>query len=132
MPTEQNLSRREREIMDILFALEEATVKQIQGEMNEPPTEMAIRRMLQILSEKGLLKRRKEGRAAVYAPKQSRKRAGTSALKKVLDTFFGGSLNEALSAHFSTKENISPDQLRELHELIRETRKQENKSKGRS
>lgn len=122
MAKPQELSRRERQIMDILFAEGEATVKVIQAKLPDAPTEMAIRRLLQILEEKGLLRRRKVGRAVAYSPKQSRERAGVSALKHVLETFFGGQVDQALAAHLSSKEEISPAELKRLQKLIREAR----------
>lgn len=125
MAKSKELSRRERQIMDILFAEGEATVKRIQAKLPDAPTEMAIRRLLQILEEKGLLRRRKEGRAVVYSPKQSRERAGVSALKHVLETFFGGQVDQALAAHLSSKEKISPAELKRLQKLIRDARDQD-------
>ena len=112
------LSRRERQIMDILFARGEATVRQIQDSLEDPPTVMAIRRMLQILEEKGHLKRRQEGREVVYGPRESRKTAGSNALRHVLDTFFGGAIDEALAAHFARKDEVSAEQLARLQEMI--------------
>lgn len=116
------LSRREREIMDILFAAGEATVRQIQTKMADPPTDMAVRRMLHILEEKNLLKRRKDGRKVIYAPRQSTKRAGINALRHVLDTFFRGSIDQALAAHLARKENVSSEQLSKLQQLIKDAR----------
>jgi predicted transcriptional regulator len=103
-PTE--LSRRERQIMDLVFALGEATVNQVAERLPDPPTPMAVRRMMHILEEKNFLVRRQEGREVVYRPAQSKVKAGESALQHVLDTFFGGALDEALAAHFSRKKTI--------------------------
>jgi len=114
----KTLSRRERQIMDIVFARGEATVRQIQEQLDDPPTDMAVRRMVQILEEKGFLKRRKEGRKVVYSPLESRKSAGASALQHVVDTFFGGAIDEALATHFARKEKVSPEQLSRLQEMI--------------
>ena len=113
-----NLSRRERQIMDILFARGEATVRQIQESLEDPPTVMAVRRMLHILEEKGHLKRHQEGREVVYGPRESRRSAGSKALKHVLDTFFSGAIDEAVAAHFARKEEVSPEQLARLQEMI--------------
>ena len=123
-----DLSRRERQIMDILFARGEATVKEIQEHLPEAPTEMAIRRMLKILEDKGFLKRRKAGRAVVYMPRQSKKSAGVKALRHVLDTFFGGAVGDALAAHLSTKQPISPDELKQIQELIKQAKQKEKES----
>jgi predicted transcriptional regulator len=120
-----HLSRRERQIMDVLFARGEATVLQIAEGLPDPPTPMAIRRMLHILVEKGHLKRRQEGREMVYTPREPRKRAGTNAFQNVLETFFRGSLEEALAAHLiSRKEKVSDEERDRLLKLIQESREQ--------
>ena len=118
-----HLSRRERQIMDIVFARGEATVRQIQAELPDPPTDMAVRRMLHILEEKRHLRRRKEGREVVYFASQSKLRAGASAFQHVLDTFFGGAVDEALAVHLAKKEAVSPEQLARMQELIKEATK---------
>jgi predicted transcriptional regulator len=119
-----DLSRRERQIMDILFTRGEATVRQIQADLPDPPTDMAVRRMLHILEDKGHLRRRREGREVVYRAKQSRQRAGVSALRHVLDTFFGGAVDEALAAHLAAKESVTAEQLARMQELIKQARRQ--------
>lgn len=119
------LSRRERQIMDALFARGEATVNQIAGALPDPPTSMAVRRMMHILEEKGHLRRREQGREIVYAPKESKDKAGRSAFEKVLETFFGGSLEEALAAHLlSRKDSVTKDERHRLVQLIEQTRKE--------
>ncbi len=118
MVDRNTMSRRERQIMDIIFARGEATVRQIQESLEDPPTVMAVRRMLHILEEKGFLSRHKDSREVVYSPKESRKSAGASALKHVVDTFFSGAIDEALATHFARKERVSPEQLARLQEMI--------------
>jgi predicted transcriptional regulator len=119
------LSRRERQIMDVIFSRGEATVSQVTQALPDPPTPMAVRRMLHILVEKGHLKRRSEGREIVYAPTGARQKVGSSALQRVLETFFRGSIEEALAAHFhSRKESLSEQERMRLIELI-------EKSKGK-
>jgi len=119
------LSRRERQIMEVLFARGEATVLQITELLPDPPTTMAVRRMLHILVEKGHLKRRPEGREMVYAPREPKAKAGTNAFQGVLETFFGGSLEEALAAHLiSRKEKVSAEERKRLLKLIQQTREQ--------
>ena len=124
MSNSPDLSRRERQIMDLIFAKGEATVRQIQAELPDPPTDMAVRRMLHILEEKGHLRRRQEGREVVYLPAQSKERAGLKALRHVLDTFFGGAVDEALAAHLTDKEAVTPDQLARMREMIDQARKE--------
>ena len=122
---EVQLSRREREIMNILYTQGGATTMEVVNAMADPPTDKAVRRLLHILVEKGHLKKKHRGREVVYAPKRSKKAVGTNALKQVIDTFFGGSLDDALAAHFSKKENnITTDDLQRLKQLIEETREE--------
>lgn len=124
MSDSSKLSRRERQIMDILYARGEATVRQLQDELPDPPTPMAIRGALRILEDKALLKRRKEGREVVYSPKQPKGRAGSKALSHVLDTFFEGSVQQALTSHFSSrKSQLTDEEYQELLSLIDEARK---------
>ena len=119
------LTRRERQIMDVLFARGEATVNQIAESLPDPPTPMAVRRMMHILEEKGHLRRREQGREVVYAPKQSKDKAGRSAFEKVLETFFGGSLEEALAAHLvSRKDGVTTAERDRLVSLIEQARKE--------
>lgn len=125
MPDPTALTRRERQIMDVLFSRSEATVNQVMEALPDPPTAMAVRRMMHILEEKGYLKRREQGREVVYMPKESRDKAGRSAFEKVLETFFGGSLEEALSAHLlSRKDTVTREERVRLVELIGQTKKE--------
>ena len=118
-------SRRERQIMDVLYAKGGATVMEICRQLPDPPTDMAIRRLVHILAEKGHVKRRKQGREYLYLPRKSKRRAGVSALQHVLDTFFDGALDEALAAHLAKKEDVSQDQLERMIRLIQQSRKEE-------
>ena len=111
--------------MDIAFARGEATVNQICEALPDPPTPMAVRRMMHILEEKGHLKRRGEGREVVYVPRETRDKAGRTALQRVLETFFGGSLEQALSAHLlSRKTEVTDEERDRLVKLIDEARKE--------
>ena len=123
MPDPAELSRRERQIMDAVFALGEATVNRVVETIPDPPTAMAVRRMMHILEEKGYLKRREEGREVVYLPREAKAKAGRSAFERVLETFFGGSLEEALAAHLVARKDVMSaaerDRLVALIELAR-------------
>ena len=120
-----SLSRRERQIMDILFAKGGATVMDVCRELPDPPTDMAVRRMMHILEERGHVKRKKQGREFLYIPKTSKQRAGVAALRHVLDTFFAGALDDALSAHLARKEsNVSHEQLERILVLLEQARKE--------
>jgi predicted transcriptional regulator len=125
MPEPSDLSRRERQIMDAVFALGEATVNQVVATIPSPPTAMAVRRMMHILEEKGHLRRRETGREVIYAPRQAKDKAGRRAFERVLETFFGGSLEEALAAHLhSRKDRVSAEERERLIALIEHARRE--------
>ena len=112
--------------MNVLHAEGSASVAMVQARLPDPPTDMAVRRLMHILEEKGHAKRlRKDGREVIYAPAQSRARAGLQALKQVLDTFFGGAVDEALAAHLTRKDAALTDgQAARIQDLIDEARKE--------
>jgi predicted transcriptional regulator len=124
-PEPSELSRRERQIMDAVFALGEATVNKVMEGIPSPPTAMAVRRMMHILEEKGHLRRRQSGREVVYFPRQAKGKAGRDAFEQVLETFFGGSLEEALAAHLhSRKDQVSADERERLITLIQQAQRE--------
>ncbi|MBX7208778.1 MAG: BlaI/MecI/CopY family transcriptional regulator [Verrucomicrobiaceae bacterium] len=119
----QHLSRREREIMDIVFARAEATLSQILEEMHEPPTRPALRSILTILETKGHLKHRQEGREFIYLPVHSREKVGQSTLSRVIGTFFGGSLSQAVASYLSDpKTRLRDEEIAELKAFIDQAR----------
>ena len=125
MADSSELSRRERQIMDAVFALGQATVKQVVDSIPSPPTSMAVRRLMHILEEKGYLRRRKRGREVVYIPRQSKRKAGRSAFEQVIDTFFGGSLEEALAVHLhSRKDKVTAEERQRLIALIEQAERE--------
>jgi BlaI family transcriptional regulator, penicillinase repressor len=120
------MSKRERQIMDVVFAQGEATVGQVWEGLPEPPMRGALRTLLRIMERKGYLTHRKAGREFVYRPTQPRGRAARSALGRVLDVFFGGSLEQAVAAHLSDPRRgtkVSPEELERLAAMIEEARK---------
>jgi predicted transcriptional regulator len=123
MSDSKKLSRRQREIMDVVFGLRKATVNQVVSELSDAPTPMAVRRMMHVLVDRGFLKGRRHGRKVVYSPARSQATAGVKALQHVLDTFFGGAMDKALAAHLSRKEPVTAERLERLKKLIEETRK---------
>ncbi len=119
------LSRRERQIMDAVFELGEATVNQVVEAIPDAPTAMAVRRMMHILEEKGHLKRRENGREVIYAPRESKEKAGRGAFQKVIETFFDGSLEQALAAHLhSRKDAVTEEERQRLISLIEQAKKE--------
>lgn len=113
------LSRREREVMDLVFAQGEATLSQILEGMEKAPTRAALRSILTILEGKGQLKHRQEGREFIYQPVHSREEVGQSTLSRVIGTFFGGSLTQAMAAYLSAPgTKLSDDEVAELRGVL--------------
>ncbi len=117
---QKHLSRRQRQILDILYEVGEASVLEIQARLPKAPTPMAIRRMLQILEEdKGLVKRRKEGRNFLYTARPARAKTGAKMLNHVVKTFFDGSFSRALAAHLADKKTkLDRDEYDQLMDAI--------------
>ncbi len=132
MPKPDPLSRRERQIMDALFALGEASIPEVRKQIDEPPSENALRTLLQILKEKGHVKRRKRGRSYLFSPKVNRQHAGKRALQHVLETFYDGSIEDAVAAHFTGKQKAIDDEtharLRKLIDAARNSKPKGKKS----
>jgi predicted transcriptional regulator len=96
--TPADLSRRERQVMDILYRRGEATVAEVMGELPDPPTYSAVRSILRILMEKKLITHREDGPRYVYLPTVDTDEAREDALKHVIRTFFDGSAEQAVTA----------------------------------
>ena len=113
------LSRREREVMDIVFRLGRATAAEIRAQMAEPPTDAAVRTTLRILLRKGRLKHESDGPRYVYSPTLPPEAARESAFRHLLDTFFGGSAQGAMAALVEMDDaDLTARQRRRLKELI--------------
>ena len=120
------LSKRERQIMDVVYALGEATIGDVLEQIPDPPSRGALRTLLRIMEEKGHLLRKQDGRKIVYRPTQARGRAAKSALGRVLDVFFSGSLEKAVAAHLSdpgASKKMSREELQRLSDLIEQAKK---------
>jgi predicted transcriptional regulator len=121
-----HLSRRERQIMDVVYAKGEATATDVLETLPDAPTRTAIRTLLRILEDKGHLLHTKRAREFVYHPTRPRERAGQSAFGRVLQTFFDGSLEKAVAAHLADPgAEISPEELRRLSSLINQAKRKE-------
>ena len=119
------LSRREREIMDILFRIQKGSVGEVLDEMEDPPSYSGVRAILGLLADKGHLRRRKVGRKYVYAPGTPPGRAKRSALNHLARTFFGGSTEEAFAYWIDDQaKELSDSELDRLAARIEEARKQ--------
>lgn len=96
--TQPDVSRRERQILDVLYRLRRATAAEIQQAMPDPPSYSAVRTLLRILEDKGHIRHEQEGTRYVYLPTVKRDHARRSALRHVLNTFFEGSATQAIAA----------------------------------
>ena len=109
--------------MDIVYTRGEASGADILEDLPAPPARGALRVMLRILENKGHLSHYKKGREYVYQPTQSRQEAGPPSLRRVVDTFFGGSIRKAVAAHLAQRDtDVSAEELRHMAKLIREAR----------
>ena len=125
MNLEQHLSRRERQIMDVLHAKGRATAAEVLAALPAPPGYSAVRALLRILEDKGHLRHRREGARYVYVPRTSARVARRSALKRVVATFFHGSVAQAMAAlleHADTA--LSDAELIKLEDLVKKARKE--------
>ena len=97
------VSRRERQIMDILFENEELSALEVQERMEDAPGYSAVRTMLRLLEEKGYVVHRQSGRKYLYSPEESRQSASRGALRKLLNTFFDNSAEQAIASLLDIK-----------------------------
>lgn len=111
------LSRREREIMDIVYRLGRATVAQVRAEMSSPPGYSSVRTLMGVLEGKGELTHAQEGRAYVYRPARPLVEARTSAVQRVVRAFFGGSVGE-MAVALVEQSSLSAEELAELKAAI--------------
>jgi predicted transcriptional regulator len=125
MKGQKNLSRRERQIMDVIYELKEATVNQVLEGLPNAPGYSAVRALLRVLEQKGHLVHRQDGPRYVYAPTLPRERARRSALKHLLKTFFDNSTEDAVAALLDiSEESLSDGEFQRLVELIRKAQKE--------
>jgi predicted transcriptional regulator len=121
----ENLSRRERQIMDILFALGRASGQEIQDHLSDHPSYSGVRTILRVLERKGHIRHVEEGMRYVYEPVVEREKAKQSAISKLLATFFDGSAKAAVTAFLEPgTANLSDEDLKELERAIRKARKE--------
>jgi predicted transcriptional regulator len=124
-PLHAQLSRRERQIMDIIYARGQATAAEVLEGLPDPPGYSAVRAMLRVLEEKGHLRHEPRGPRYVFLPTVPREKARRSALKQLLRTFFDDSTEQAVAALLDlSASRLSGDELDRLARLIDEARKE--------
>ena len=119
-----DLTRREREIMEVIFRLGEATANEIVAAMPDNLANATVRTQLRTLEQKGAVQHRRDGKRFIYRPAEPRKSAASRALRKVLDVFFAGSVEDALAAHLADpKTRLGDEEIRRLRRLLTEHQK---------
>lgn len=121
-----HLSKRERQIMHIIYARGKASAVEILEALPDPPSYSAVRGLLRVLTEKGLLRHKLKGKRNIYRPTVSVEKAGKSALSNLVETFFGGSPEKAVATLFDlSREELSEEALERLAAKIAEARARE-------
>ncbi len=122
-PKNDPLTRRERQIMDIIYSRGEATAAEVNAALSDQPSYSTVRTLLRILEEKGHLKHREDGQRFVYLPTRSRAAESKSALKRVVQTFFEGSFADAVAALVDTADGKLPaDELKRIEDIIKKAK----------
>ncbi len=112
--------------MDVVYRLRRATVSDVLEHLKSPPSRTAVRTLLGILESKGHLQHRQDGREYVYSPTQPRKAVGRSMLRQVVGTFFDGSVEKALAAHFTDPKTTLPsDEIERIEALLAKAKRQQ-------
>jgi predicted transcriptional regulator len=125
MIKDKSLSRREREIMDIVYEMKEASALQVLERLPSPPSYSAVRALLRVLEQKGHLVHRQDGPRYMYVPRLAKDKARRSALAHLKQTFFDGSTTDVVAALLDiSEEDLSPDDYARLTELIDKARKE--------
>jgi predicted transcriptional regulator len=112
------LSRRERQIMDVIYRHGKVTAAEVLAELPEPPGYSAVRAMLRLLEEKGHIRHEQDGPRYVYMPTVNRDKARRSAMRHLVRTFFDGSTEDAVAALLQSDADMSEAELERLSRLI--------------
>jgi BlaI family transcriptional regulator, penicillinase repressor len=128
-PATEDLSRRERQVMEILHHRGESTVSEIMAALPDPPTYSAVRSILRILGEKKLIAHREDGPRYVYFTAKPTETAREDILAHVVDTYFAGSTEQAVTALLRLSDtDLSEADIERLRNTIRRTRRSEGTS----
>ena len=120
---QETLSRRERQILDVIYALGRATAADILERMTDAPTYTTVRGLLRVLEQKGHVRHEEEEGRYVYVATVTRSRAAKSALRHVVRTFFDDSPSRAMAALLGTQRDVSEEEIARLEELIAKARR---------
>ena len=116
-PLTSSLSRRERQIMDVVYRVGKVTAAEVLAELPDPPSYSAVRAMLRLLEEKGHIRHEQDGPRYIYLPTVARSTVRKSALGHVVRTFFGGSVPTAMAALLESRP-LSPEEYQRLSQML--------------
>lgn len=120
----QNLSRRERQIMDLLFKNGSMSARDVTDKLSDAPSYTTVRTLMRILEDKGHLSHDTVGRQYIYQTVVQPEKERNNRLNHILQTFFGGSISEAVATFINQPEtNLSKEEIEELEELIKKAKK---------
>lgn len=123
--SKQELTRRERQIMDIIYRRGQATAADVRQELPDPPSYSAVRALLRLLEEKGHLSHRQDGPRYVFEPTTPKGAAGRTALDRLVKTFFDDSVESMVSTLLDAKsQDLSDDELERLVAMIKAARRE--------
>lgn len=120
-----NLSRRERQLLEVLFRLGRATASDVLAELPDAPTYTTVRGLLRVLESKGHIQHEEDGSRYVYFPTMTKQRAAKSVLRNVVSTFFDGSPSRAMAALLGGERTLSEEELDQLSDLVERARRKE-------
>jgi len=121
----RSFSRRERQIMDVLYSRNRASAAEVRRQIPDPPSYSAVRALLRVLEDKGHVRHEMDGQRYVYIPVVGRSQARKSALRHLVDTFFEGSAEQAVATLLDlTREDLTPAELNRLSRLIDQAREE--------
>ena len=121
----QELSRRERQILDVIYRLGRATASEVLERIDDAPTYTTVRGLLRVLESKGHIRHEEDDGRYVYYPVVTKQRAAKSAIRHVVKTFFDGSPSEALAALLGGERTLDAREIERLAEIVDEARRKE-------
>jgi predicted transcriptional regulator len=121
------LPPRERELFEALYSMKRATAAELQSALENAPSNSAVRVMLRRLEAKGFVAHREEYGRFIYSPAVPEKRIRQSALRRFVETYFGGSPVDAAAALIGMSEKVDAEELQELERMIAQVRQEEKR-----
>jgi BlaI family transcriptional regulator, penicillinase repressor len=120
-----DLSRRERQILEVIYKLGQATASEVLEQLPDAPTYTTVRGLLRVLESKGHVRHEEDGGKYVYFPTLTKQRAAKSVLRHVVSTFFDGSPSRAMAALLGGERTLNDDELERLAQLVEQARRKE-------